>query len=136
MRSLRVVSIALLVSSAQAKKALPVEIPKGFVGDLIDNVMSMILTTWDTSLGLATDALGLILAVPNTAVDVYVWGASFVRSVPDLIARVARGDGSTLNNLSSYAADMAAIIFCTYAALTALNLALACGLAVLSLIHI
>ena len=124
-----IVLVVSLVAEAHAKKAAVAEVSNNMMGDVIDLVKSLVTETWQTSFALATDGVALVLSLPSLAVDLYAWSAGQVRASPDMIKNIVRGEAGTLESLASFASDMASIIFCVYAALTALNLALGVGIA-------
>ena len=119
--------VLALAVGAYAKKVVEVE-AKGMIGETIDGVMGLVGSVYGASLAVATDTTKLLMGVPSTAVDLYVWGAATVRDAPDMVKKIASGDSGTLDSMASFASDMAAIVFCVYAALTALNLALGVAL--------
>lgn len=125
----RSIVLVALVAVAQAKKAVVEDVPAGMMTDLVNQIVSMLTTVWSTSYSLASDALALVLSVPAMSVDLYAFLAAKAQAMPDMVQSVARGDAATLANMASFAANMASIVFCVYASLTALNLALGVGVA-------
>ena len=126
----RAILVALaLVAEVQAKKAPIVEEAKGMMSDAIDQIMSMASTIWETSFGLASDGTALVVSIPSMGVDLFAWSAAQVQALPDMTKNIVQGDSKTLDSMASFAANMASIVFCVYASLTALNLALGVGIA-------
>ena len=82
---------------------------------IVEYVTNLVMPVSDACIALATDVVGLSLAVPNALVDLFVYAIDKAREMPDLAMNVKNGDGKTLDDLSSFAADMASIVFCVYA---------------------
>ena len=127
-----IVAFLVLPAIAAAKKAAE-EAPAG--NPLVDYVMGIVTPLYESSLGLASDALSLTIGVPNQCVSLYTWSIDQVRDLPALGKSLIDGDAGTLKDLSSFAADMAGTIFCVYAGLTALNLGLGLLISVKEYFH-
>jgi hypothetical protein len=118
--------LAFASVAAAAKKAEAAPPPNA----IVEYVTNLVMPVSDACIALATDVVGLSLAVPNALVDLFVYAIDKAREMPDLAMNVKNGDGKTLDDLSSFAADMASIVFCVYASLAALNLAVQTAIAV------
>ena len=119
------ISIVTFVTAAQlveaAKKAADEGPPPNAI---VEYVTGLVMPVVSSSLATAQDAASLVMAGPSFAVSLLVWLTGKLREMPDLATNVYNGDAATLNNLTAFCSDAAGIIFCVYAALTALNLLL------------
>ena len=127
MRASIVTTLASLSAVAAAAKKADAAPPPNAIVDYVSN---LVMPVSDACIALATDVVGLTLAVPNALVDLYVYAINKAREGPDLAKNVMNGDGKTLDDLASFAAEMASIIFAVYASLAALNLAVQTAIAV------
>ena len=118
-RALLVLALALAVANGKKRGEPVAEQAKSFVSDLIDKA---IMPAFDATYELLMDCVSYLLSLPVAVADVYVWAIKTARACPSLAMNVINGDAATLNSFSSFASSTASIIFCTYVALTALNL--------------
>ena len=91
--------LAFASVAAAAKKAEAAPPPNA----IVEYVTNLVMPVSDACIALATDVVGLSLAVPNALVDLFVYAIDKAREMPDLAMNVKNGDGKTLDDLSSLA---------------------------------
>ena len=74
-----IVAFLVLPTIAAAKKVVE-EAPAG--NPLVEYVMGIVTPLYESSLGLASDALSLTIGVPNQCVTLYSWAVGQVRDMP------------------------------------------------------